>query len=67
MACFGQLGDEVGIQAVVGQTDRHVGLAAAEGSLKTVSLDKAQVVIRLQAQHQFAKGDHFFRHMQWPP
>ena len=55
----GQLGDESCVQAVVGQRNSNVGLAAAEGELQTVSLDKALIVERLQTDHQFAKSNDF--------
>ena len=55
----GELGDESSIQAVVSQRNCNVGLAAAEGELQAVSLDKALVVERLQTNHQFAKSNDF--------
>src|SRR5699024_7016720 len=55
----GQLGDEGGVHAVVGQRDRHVGLAAAEGEFQVGSLHEALIVERLQTDHQFAKGNYF--------
>src|SRR5699024_10152384 len=54
----GQLGDESGVQAVVGQGNRYVGLAAAEGELQGVGLNKTLVVEGLQTDHQFAEGNN---------
>src|SRR5699024_7204800 len=55
----GELGDESGVHAVVGQRDSHVGFTAAEGELEGACLDEALVVVRLQTDHQFAKGNDF--------
>ena len=55
----GQLGDVGGVQAVVGQGDGHVGLAAAEGELQVVGLDKALIVVGLEPDHQLAEGNDF--------
>ena len=46
-------------QAVVGQGDGHVGLAAAEGELQVVRLDKALVVVGLEPDHQLTEGNDF--------
>ena len=54
-----QLGDVGHIHAVVSQGDGHVGLAAAEGELQVVGLDKALIVIGLEPDHQLAEGDYF--------
>ena len=62
----GQLGDVGHIHAVIGQGDGHVGLAAAEGEFQVVGLDKALVVVGLEANHQFAKG-YDFSHNFLPP
>ena len=56
-----QLGHIGGVQAVVGQGDGHVGLAAAEGELQVISLDKTLVVIGLEPDHQLAEGNNFHR------
>ncbi len=55
----GQLGNEGSVNAVVGQRNSNVGLAAAEGELQVVGLNKALVVERLQTDHQFAKSNDF--------
>ena len=55
----GQLGHKRDVGAVVGQRDRHVGLAAAVGVLQRVGLHKAQVIVRLQADHDFTKSNDF--------
>src|SRR5699024_273163 len=55
----GQLGDEHGVSAVVGQGHGHVGLAAAEAELQVVGLDKALVVVGLEPDHQLAEGNNF--------
>ena len=54
-----ELGDEGGIQTVVGQGDGHVGLAAAEGEFQVIRLDKTLIVVGLEPDHQFAEGDYF--------
>src|SRR5699024_5002858 len=54
----GQLGNESNIQTVVGQGNSHVGLAAAEGELQGVGLNKTLVVEGLQTDHQFAEGNN---------
>ena len=63
----GQFGDVGHVDAVVGQRHSHVGLAAAEGELQMVGLNKTLVVIGLQTNHQFAEGDNFLRHVQCSP
>ena len=55
----GQLCNKGGVQAVVGQGYGDVGLAAAEGELQVVGLDKALIVIGLEPDHQLAEGDYF--------
>ncbi len=55
----GQLGNEGCIDAVVGQRNSNVGLAAAEAELQVVGLNKALIVERLQTDHQFAKSNDF--------
>ena len=57
----GQLGHIGGIQTVVGQRDGHVGLAAAEGELQVIGLDKTLIVIGLEPDHQLAEGNNFHR------
>ena len=54
----GQLGNESSVQAVVSQRDGNVGFAAAEGELDVGSLNETLVVVGLQTQHQFAKGNN---------
>ena len=59
----GQLGDEGGIHTVIGQRDRHIGFAAAEGEFHMIALDKTLVVVGLQAEHQLAESNnlcHYF-------
>ena len=53
----GELGNEGCVQAVVGQRNSNVGLAAAEGELQAVSLNETLVVEGLQTDHQFAKSN----------
>ena len=55
----GQGADERGIEPEVGQSDRHVGLAAAKGRLERGRLEKAFVTRRLETQHDLAKGYEF--------
>ena len=55
----GELSNESCVQTVVGQRNSNVGLAAAEGELQAVSLNKALIVERLQTDHQFAKSNDF--------
>src|SRR5699024_11188677 len=55
----GQLGDEHGVRAIVGQRDSHVGFAAAEGEFEGGSLNETLIVVRLQANHQLAEGYDF--------
>ena len=50
-------GNKGGIQSVICQRDRHIGLAAGIGSLKFGALGKAQVAFRIQAEHDLAKGN----------
>ena len=54
----GQLGDELSLEAVVGQGNSHVGLTAAEGGLEGGSLNETLVVEGLQTQHQLAESDN---------
>ena len=54
-----QLGHEGDVGAVVGQRDGHVGLAAAVGVLQRVGLHKAQMIVGLQADHDFTKSNDF--------
>ena len=54
----GKLGDEGSIHAVIGQGHSHVGLAAAEGELHMVALDKPLVVVGLETEHQLAEGNN---------
>ena len=55
----GQLSDESCVQAVVGQRNSNVGLAAAEAELQVVGLNEALIVERLQTDHQLAKSNNF--------
>jgi len=55
----GQLGNEGCVDAVVGQRNSNVGLAAAEAELQVVGLNEALIVERLQTDHQFAKSNDF--------
>ena len=55
----GQLGDIHAVQAVVGQGDRHIGLAAAEGGLHLIVLEEAVVAVGGQAKHQLAECNNF--------
>ena len=55
----GQLGNEGCVDAVVGQRNGNVGLAAAEAELQIVGLNEALIVERLQTDHQFAKSNDF--------
>ena len=60
----GQLGDESGIHAVVGQGDGDIGLAAAKGEFNILCLDETLIVEGLQTEHQLAEGDdscHYLR------
>ena len=52
----GQLGDVGNVHPVVGQGHGHVGLAAAEGELYMVALNKALVVVGLKTEHQLAES-----------
>ena len=54
----GQLGDECGIQPKVCQRHRHIGFAPAKGEFQIARLHKALVMIRLQADHDLAKGNN---------
>ena len=62
----GELGDVGRVQAVVGQGDRHVGLAAAEGEFQAIRLDEPLIIVGLEPDHQLAEGDDF-RHDRGPP
>jgi hypothetical protein len=55
----GQLGNEGCVDAVVGQRNGNIGLAAAEAELQIVGLNEALIVERLQTDHQFAKSNDF--------
>ena len=59
---LGKTGDELGVDAVIGQGDSHVGLAAAEGGVELMGLREAQVTGGGEAKHHFAEGN-YFRHI----
>ena len=55
----GQHGAVLGVHAVVGQGHGHVGLAAAEGGLHHIALEKSLMAGGPQAQHDLAKSQDF--------
>lgn len=57
----GNGGDVVGVHAVVGQRNGHVGLRAAVHCVKAVRLLEALIPLRGQAEHDFTEG-YDFRH-----
>ena len=63
---FRQLGDEVNVYTIVCQGNSNVCLAAAEGGLEGICLHKTQIVVRLQAQHNFTKSNYFSHWNQSP-
>ena len=54
----GQLGDEGGVHAVVGQRNGHVRLAAAKGGLKGRALEEALQRGALQTKHDFTESNN---------
>ena len=53
----GQLCDVGNVHSVIGQGHGHIGLAAAEGELYMVALNKALVVVGLKPEHQLTESN----------
>ena len=69
---FRQNGQEGHILVIVGQGDRHIGLAAAEGGLEHRTLEESLQTGRFKTKHDFAEGHEFHNsflhfHFECPP
>ena len=49
----------MGVHAVIGQRNGHIGLSAAKGGIKLTGLRETQVPRSGKAKHHFAKGNYF--------
>ena len=56
---FREFGDEVGIVAVVGEADGHVGLTSAGDHTEVITLYESVVALWRQAQHELAQCYYF--------
>ena len=63
----GELGDESGVQPVIGQGDGHVGLAAAVSGSQRGGLNEPVVALGGQTEHDLAEGNHSLSHFHGPP
>ena len=56
---LGQFAHVVGVMAVIGEADGHVGLPASGNDAEGISLDESVISGRAEPQHDFSEGDNF--------